>query len=83
MALSSIQFQNYISTGFTLSYWFTYDDVNIVSGSVFSNYDGVNGLQVDLEYNRTIKNPQLRHSFRTNSRNPPDIIFGKQFPNFP
>jgi hypothetical protein len=79
IALNNIQFQNYVNSGFTLSYWFTLTDTAVQPASLFANYDGVNGLQIETSYNVAEKKAYLRHSLRTNSRNPPEINGGTSY----
>ena len=76
-----IQFQNYLGSGFTISYWFTMED-SVVSNNrhfLISNYDGINGLQI--EYGPSTTNT-LRHSLRTGSSTPPEINYHESFQIF-
>jgi predicted nucleic acid-binding Zn-ribbon protein len=68
-------FQNYVTTGFTISYWVTMEDSTTNSRHfVMANYDGVNG--VEIEYDVTpASNPLaiIRHDLHTNTANPISI----------
>lgn len=69
ITVTSNQFQNYVNTGFTISYWFTMEDsVTTNTHCILTNYDGVNG--VIISYNTA---DVLRHMIRTANANPPEI----------
>lgn len=62
--LGSFQFQPYVTTGFSISYWFTMNDSTSSNRHmILSNYDGVNGVQIEAD---TQAQTGLRHSLRTN-----------------
>ncbi len=80
--VSNFKFQNYINSGFSISYWFTMKDSTSTNGDrnfLITNYDGVNGLQI--EYNPNSKFT-LRHSLRTASSNPSEINYHQPFEKF-
>jgi hypothetical protein len=69
--INTLNINNYISTGFSISYWFTRED-SISSTKrhfAFYQYNGVNGLQVEYTLN------SWRHSIRTSTANPPEINY--------
>ena len=77
ITIPTIQFQNYLNSGFSISYWFTMQDSTSTNGDrnmIITNYDGVNGLQI--EYNPS-NNLTLRHSLRTANASPPEINYSQ------
>ncbi|MBK6836670.1 MAG: T9SS type A sorting domain-containing protein [Bacteroidetes bacterium] len=78
IALSSIQFNSYLNSGFTVSYWYTMEDSTIggAAGTHFmlTNYDGVNGVQLAYYSSNTGDNT-FRHSIRTSTASTPEINF--------
>lgn len=75
ITVSNINFNNYITSGFTLSYWFTREDSLNSSNRhfLFYQYNGINGLQIEYVLNT------LRHSIRTSTANPPEINYNYTF----
>lgn len=80
ITVQTVQFQNYVNSGFTISYWFTMEDSiqSSLRHFLFSNYDGINGLQIEYYPGPSIS---FRHSLRTASANPPDINYNHIFTN--
>ena len=80
ITIQTLQFNNYVSSGFTLSYWFTMEDSisSALRHFLFSNYDGINGLQIEYYPGPSIV---FRHSLRTATANPAEINYNHVFTN--
>ena len=80
ITIQTLQFNNYVSSGFTISYWFTMEDSvsSALRHFLFSNYDGVNGLQIEYYPGPSIG---FRHSLRTATASPPEINYNHIFTN--
>jgi hypothetical protein len=71
ISIPNIDVKNHVSSGFTISFWFTRDDsINSANRHfIFYQYNGINGLQSEYTLN------SFRLSLRTSTANPPEINY--------